>query len=188
MTLWSWLWARAVAKLLGDGFAADVTGRASAYLVDEARKAVDRDEIPVSTVRLRPGERYTVVARPAPTKQERKLAKQRAALQAQERHLDRPTRRQRRSARKLRSAQKRLDRRRVGTRRHATAAAREAIRGERFDRVMTPTRKQVAVHEQLDRVSAELDGLRAERFAAVRRKRGLAGRQEQVTFHDGADD
>jgi hypothetical protein len=188
MTLWSWLWAKVLSSLLGDGFAADVTGRAAVYLAGEARKAVDRDEVPVSSVRLRPGESYTVVARPAPTRQERKLAKQKAALQAQERHLGRPTRRQRRSARKLRAAQRRLDRRKVGTRRHAAAAAREALRGERFDRLMTPSRRQVAVHEQLDRVTAELDELRAERFSAVRRKRGLTGRREKVTFHDAADD
>ncbi|UDY36404.1 hypothetical protein [Dermatobacter hominis] len=188
MSIWSWLWAKAVSKLLGDGFAADVAGRASVYLVDEARKAVDRDEIPVSNVRLRPGESFTVVARPAPTRQERALAKRKASLQSQDRHLAAPTRRQRRAARKLRAAQRRLDRRRVGTRRHASAAAREAVRGARFDRLMAPSRKQVAVHDELERVSTELDVVRAERFAAVRRRRGLAGRKEQVRFHDAAED
>ncbi len=188
MSFWSWLWARLVARLLGDGLAADITGRASVYLVDEARKAVDRDEVPVAKVRLRPGESYTVLARPAPTKRERKLAARKAALQKQDLLLGRPTRRQRRAARKLRSAQRRLDHRKLGTRRHARAAAREAVRGERFDRAMTPTRKQVAVHEQLELVAGELDGLRAERFAAVRRKRGFSGRREQVHFHDAVDD
>lgn len=188
MTFWSWLWAKAISQLVGDGFGAEVTGRASAYLVDEARKAVDRDEIPVSKVRLVPGESYTVVARPAPTRHERKLARRKAALQEADRRLGRPTKRQRRSARKLRSAQRSLDHRRVGTRRHARAAAREATVGARFDRVMTPTRKQVAVRDQLDGVATELDDLRASRFAAVRSKRGLAGRREQVSFHDAVDD
>lgn len=188
MTFWSWLWAKAISKAIGDGFGADVAGRASAYLVDEARKAVDRDEIPVSHVRLRPGESYTVVARPAPTRQERKLARRKSALQAQERHLGAATRRQRRLARKLRSAQRRVDRRRPGTRRHAAAVATEAVRGARFDAAMEPTRKQAAVHAELGRITDELDLLRASRFAAVREKRRIAGRREQVRVYDAADD
>ena len=188
MTFWSWLWAKAISKAIGDGFGADVAGRASAYLVDEARKAVDRDEIPVSHVRLRPGESYTVVARPAPTRQERRLARRKRSLQTQDRQLGRPSRAQRRSARKLRRAQRRLDHRRAGTRRHAKAMAAEATRGARFDRVMAPTRKQVAVRHELDTVTVELDDLRSRRFAAVRSKRRIAGRQEQVSVFDAADD
>jgi hypothetical protein len=187
MTFWSWLWAKTVSQLVGDGLAAEIAGRASAYLVDEARKAVDRDEIPVTSVRLQPGERFTVVARPAPTRRERQLAKRKAALQAQQRRNGAPTRRQRRAARKLRAAQRRLDRRKVGTRRHARAAAREATLGARFDRVTAPTRKQVAVDAELARVSAELDALRAERFREVRTKRGLGRRAERVELYDAAD-
>ncbi len=188
MSFWAWLWAMTVKKALGDGFGAEVAGRASVYLVDEARKAVDREEVPVSNVRLRPGESYTVVARPAPSKQERRLAKRKTALQGRERQMSKPTRRQRRAARRLRSAQRHLDRRKVGTRRHARAAAREALLGERFDRAMKPSRQHVAVSSELDRVSTELDDVRARRFAAVRAKRGLSGRREQVHFHDAVDD
>ncbi len=188
MTFWSWLWAKAISKALGDGFGADVAGRASAYLVDEARKAVDRDEIPVSHVRLRPGESYTVVARPAPTRSERKLARRKKALQAQERQLGAPTRRQRRLARKLRASQRRVDHRRVGTRRHAAAVATEAVRGARFDAAMEPTRKQTAVRDELRKVSDELDAVRGSRFAAVREKRRIAGRREQVQVYDAAED
>lgn len=188
MSFWAWLWAMIVKKALGDGFGAEVAGRASVYLVDEARKAVDRDETPVSNVRLRPGESYTVVARPAPSKQERKLAKRKAALQSRERQMSAATRRQRRSARRLRSAQHQLDRRRTGTRRHAAAAAREAREGERFDRVMEPSRQLVAVRGELERVSTELDDVRSRRFAAARSKRGFTGRPEQVRFHDAVDE
>lgn len=184
---WTWLWAKLISKALGDGFAADLTGRASAYLVDEARKAVERDEIPVTKVRIRPGETYTVVARPAPTRQERKLAARQASLRETDRRLGRATRRQRRAARKLRSAQRRLDRRRPGTRRHARAAAREAVRGARFDRVTAPSRRQVEVRDRLDAVTVQLDGLRSERFARVRVRRGLDRRREQIELHDATD-
>ena len=188
MSFWTWLGAKAISSAVGDGLGAEVTGRASAYLIDEARKAVDRDEVPVSHVRLRPGESYTVVARPAPKREERKLARRKAALQSRQRALAQPSKRQRRSARKLRSAQRRRDRRRPGTRRHASAAAREATRGARFDRLMTPTKQQVATDEQLRSVTHELDSIRERRFAAVRAKRGLDRRPEQVHFHDAADD
>lgn len=188
MDFWTWLGAKAISKAVGDGFGAEVTGRASAYLVDEARKAVDRDEVPVSHVRLRPGETYTVIARPAPKRAERKLARQKAGLQSRQRALARPTKRQRRSARKLRSAQRRLDRRRLGTRRHASAAAREATRGARFDRLMTPTKQQIATDEQLTTVTESLDSIRARRFEAVRSKRGFAHRPEHVQFFDAVDD
>lgn len=186
MGFWSWLWAKAIAKLVGDGFGAEVAGRASAYLVDEARKAVERDEVPVSNVRIRPGETFTVVARPAPTRQERRLAKRKAALQEADRRLGRSTARQRRSARRLRREQRHLDRRRPGTRRHARAAARESLAGARFDRVMVPTRKQRAVHADLERVTAELDDLRDRRFAAVRSRRRLDRRRDEVVIHDAA--
>lgn len=188
MGFWTWLGAKAISRAVGDGFGAEVTGRASAYLVDEARKAVDRDEVPVSHVRLRPGETYTVVARPAPKREERKLARRKAGLQSRQRALAQPTKRQRRAARKLRSAQKRLDRRRPGTRRHAAAAAREATRGARFDRLMAPTKQQIATGEQLSAVTRELDSIRSRRFDAVRAKRGLDRSPEHVHFYDAAQD
>ncbi|MBS1837767.1 MAG: hypothetical protein JST64_08720 [Actinobacteria bacterium] len=187
MTFWSWLWAKVIASLVGDGLGAEVAGRASAYLLDEAAKAIDRDEVPVSRVRLRPGESYTVLARPAPTRRERRLAKRKAALQEADRRLGRSTRRQRRIARRLRHQQRQLDRRRPGTRRHARAAAREALTGARFDRVMTPTRRHRAVRDELGQVSTELDDLRARRFAAARAKRGMSGRPEHVEWHDASD-
>lgn len=188
MTFWGWLWATLISRAVGDGLGAEVAGRASVYLVDEARKAVDREEVPVTQVRLRPGETYTVLARPAPTRRERQLARRKAALSARNREMDRPTRRQRRAARRLRSSQRRLDHRRVGTARHARAAAREAQRGARFDRVMEPTRRHVEVRRELEQVSDELDAVRRTRFGAARRKRGLEGRPEQVHLYDATDD
>ena len=188
MTFWGWLWSTLISKAVGDGLGAEVAGRASVYLVDEARKAVDRDEVPVSQVRLRPGETYTVLARPAPTRRERQLARRKAALADRTREMERPTRRQRRAARRLRSSQRRLDRRRVGTARHARAAAREARRGASFDRVMEPGRRLVAVRQELDQVSHELDAVRSARFGAARRKRGLEGRPERVHLYDAVDD
>jgi hypothetical protein len=88
----------------------------------------------------------------------------------------------------LRSSQRRRDRRRVGTARHARAAAREARRGASFDRVMEPGRRLVAVRQELDQVSNELDAVRSARFGAARRTRGLEGRPERVHLYDAVDD
>ena len=62
--IFKWLLSIALSKLFGDGFGADLAGRGVVYLGDGVRKALDRDEIPVTTAKLTPGATYTVVARP----------------------------------------------------------------------------------------------------------------------------
>jgi hypothetical protein len=181
--MWAWLWAKLISNLLGDGFGAEIAGRSSVYLVDEARKAVDRPPERVTGVRLRPGETYTVTARPPATREERKLAAAERRLRDRERHLDRPTRKQLRAARSLRSSQRRLDRRRPGTRRYERAAAAESAAGDRFDRVMRPTRRQAAVRTELATTSARLESSRAASMDRVRARTGR-GRRTQVRVYD----
>ena len=52
MTFWGWLWSTLISKAVGDGLGAEVAGRASVYLVDEARKAAaeaaNRPAVPAS--------------------------------------------------------------------------------------------------------------------------------------------
>lgn len=170
--MWQWLWGKLLARLFGEGLGADIAGRGAVYLADEARKAIDRDEIRLTTARLRPGETYTVVARPPATRSERRLARRQAVLRERDRHLSRPSRRQLAAARRLARAQRRLDRRREGTRRYERARRAEADAGERFDRVMTPSRRQRAVHAELQDVSTRLEAERATSFEAARRALG----------------
>ncbi len=101
--MWQSLWANALSRLFGDGLGADIAGRASVYLADEVRRSLDKEPERLTTVRLRPGESYTVIARPPATREERRLAAAKARLQARDDHLSRPTRRQLRTARKLRT-------------------------------------------------------------------------------------
>lgn len=177
--MWASLWARLLSNLFGDGVGADVAARATMYLLHEARSAVDREPEPVTQVRLRPGETYTVIARPPAGRRERKLAGEQRRLRHRDR--SRPTRRQLRSAQRLRKAQRRLDRRRPGTRRHRHAAAAEEAAGRRFDRVMRPTRRQSAVHAALEETTAQLDAVRA---AGMERARGQSRRRPEARVHD----
>ena len=114
----SWLWTPVLSKLFGETFAGDVAARGLTYLGENVRKSIDRDEVAVTTIRLRQGEQYTVVARPPATKAERKLAGSQAQLRARKRKLDTPTRSQLKAARRLERSQKQLDHRKPGKRRY----------------------------------------------------------------------
>lgn len=161
----------AISKLFGDGIGADIAGRGTVYLADEARKALAGEDERLTRVRLRAGESYTVIARPPATRRERKLAARQGDLKQRERRASRPGRRQFRAARRLERTQIKLDRARPGSRKELKLEAKERRRGERFDRVTTPTRRQAKLRGELHDVTERLDTERAESFAAARRRR-----------------
>lgn len=173
--MWRTLWARLLSEVFGEGLGAELAGRGAVYLLDEARRALDREEERVTTARLRPGESITVVVRPPATAEERRLAATQRRLIERDRHLNRPSRAQLRAARRLQRAQRRLDRRHPGGRRHARAARREAELAARFDRVMAPTRRQLAVRRRLEEVTARLEASREASLERVRRERSRRG-------------
>ncbi len=176
--------ALVLSRVFGDGLGADLAGRGTVYLADEVRKALDHDEERLSTVRLRPGESYTVIARPPATRRERKLAARQRALSERDRKAARPTRRQLRAARRLARTQRRLERTKVGRRRHRRLEAAEAARGERFDQLMRPTSRQAKLHADLAAATGELDAARAESFARARAHRSSSRRRARVTVYD----
>lgn len=177
-----WLLARLLGNLFGEGFAADLAGRGVVFLADEARGAIRRDEQPVTRAKLRPGETYTVIARPRPTRRERKLATAQRAVEHRFERATRPSRPQLRAARRLSRSQRRLDRTRPGTRRHARAVRREQRRGDRFDLVMRPTRRELKLAREL---TALTDELRVERDANFERaRRGRRARRTRVRVYD----
>ena len=173
-----------LSRVFGDGLGADLAGRGTVYLADEVRKALDHEDERLGTVRLRPGESYTVIARPPATRRERKLAARQRALSERDRKASVPSRRQLRAARKLARTQRRLDRTKVGRRRHRRLEAKEAARGERFDRLMRPTQRQAKLHAELAAVKNELDSARAESFARARAHRPASRRRAKVTVYD----
>ena len=179
-----WLSAVALSRVFGDGFGADVAGRGVVYLADNVREALDKDDEQLTHVRLQPGERYTVIARPPATRSERKLAARQRALSDRERKATRPTRKQLKAARKLSRAQRRLDRARPGTRKERKRLAVEHRRAVRFDAVTTPTRKQARLTSQLVEANAELDLARAASFERARQHRRSSPRRKRTTVYD----
>lgn len=157
----------AVRRIFGGGMGATLADKGIDFLAEESRKAIRKEPEYLTDVRLRPGERYTVIARPPATRAERKLSKASKGLAATEERLAAPTRRQRRAARRLRSAQRRLDRRRQGTPRWRRAAAHEREAGRRFDTVMTPSKRLVRVRAERRQVDEALAASRDERFAQI---------------------
>jgi hypothetical protein len=169
-------------RVFGDGLGGELASRGTTFLADELRRSVSRESEGLTSVRLRPGESYLVVARPRATRRERKLAVAQRSLAERDQRLSRPNRSQIRSARRLRKVQRCMRRARPGSRRARRLAALEAKRGARFDDVIRPTRRQVDVRRQLQSVTAQLDASRAERFdaAAASRRRLRPGRRGRV--------
>ncbi|MFM7509857.1 MAG: hypothetical protein ACKO5A_09960 [Actinomycetota bacterium] len=161
----------AVTRVFGDGIGAELAGRGAGYLIEGLREARDRPSVPLTGARLRPGEAYLVVARPRPTRTERRLANKQRSLAAADAELSRPTRSQRRAARRLAKVQRRLDRARPTGRRFRRLAQREAVVGQRFDAAVAPSRRQRQVRSQLLEVSEALDTARASSFDRAQRER-----------------
>jgi hypothetical protein len=168
----------AVRLVFGQGVQATLADRGIDFLVDEAGKTIRKEPEHLTGVTLRPGETFTVIARPAATRSERKLATASRRLAAAEERMAAPTRRQRRAARHLRAAQRRLDRRRAGTRRWRRAAAAEQAAGRRFDAVMAPSARLARVRDERRRVEDQLAASRAASFARVR------GRTSTTTVYE----
>lgn len=178
------LGAVAFSRVFGDGLVADLAARGTLYLSEGSRHALERPDEHLTQVRLRPGETYTVIARPPASRHERRLAARQAALRERDRRMSRPTRRQLRAARKLERTQVRLDRARPGGRRARRLEATEERRGERFDSVMRPTRKQSRSHAELASVTEELDRSRKDSFERARIRRGAARRPTRSRVFD----
>lgn len=157
-----------LARLFGSGPVAEVAARGVSYLGGELRDAITHADQPLTKVRLQPGETYTVVAYPKPTRRERKLAKKQTSLLKDYKKLTTATSSQKKAARRLGKAQRRLRRARPGTSRHDRRERKETRLAFDFDRAMRPSKKQIRTAEQLDAVSRELDALRAEQLRAAR--------------------
>ncbi len=169
--------------LFGAGVGSEIANRGINWLSSQTREAIARDPQPVTQARLEPGETYTVIARPKPTRTERKLANRQAGLAGAEKKLSRPTTKQKRSARKLQKLQRRMQRTRRGSRKYRRLAAREARAGARFDRLMAPGRKLRFVRRELGATETELDLLRSQSFRRARRNLlGSSTRTETTVY------
>jgi hypothetical protein len=167
-----------MAAIFGSGLAREVGDRGIAWLSRETREAITKADQPLTEVRLKPGESYTILARPKATRSERKLARAAAALAEADARMSAPTHKQKRLARRLGKKQHKLDRRRPGTRRYAREKAGEVALGKRFDRAMAPTPKLRKVRSLLATTEKELA---RQRSANLARARSALGDGEAVT-------
>ncbi len=169
--------------LFGAGLGGEIADRGINWLSSQTREAIARDPQPVTEARLEPGETYTIIARPKPTRTERKLAKRQSGLAAAERKLSRATAKQKRAARKLQKLQRRMKRTRRGSRKYRRIAAREARAGARFDRLMAPGKKLRFVRRELGATETELDVLRSQSFRRARQKLIGSDAQTDTTIY-----
>lgn len=168
--MWNVFVAWAIRKIFGGGFTADVASRGISYLTQETIRAIRNEDEFVTRQRLQPGETYTVIARPAPSRRERKLAKSESKLRRQYESLSAPSRKQKRIARDLAKAQRKTDRARPGSTKHMKCVRREQELGIDFDRAYRPSPKLLKVAAAYTKVSEELAMERESRFQSAHAK------------------
>ncbi len=133
-----------------------------------ARKAVDwfqdRLEEPgeqkVTIARLQPGDRFEVVARPAPTKTERRLEAELSAAKARLAKARSVSPKQVKVAAKLERTQRRLDKAADGSKQAAKLAAEEADLLVAFDRLDVRRDDRRVTLEEVAALEASLDAVR----------------------------
>ena len=134
-----------------------------------ARKAIDwfqdRMEEPgeqrVTTAKMQPGDRLEVVARPAPTKAERRLEAELDAAKARLAKARSASPKQVKVAKKLERTQTRLDKARDGSQRAAKLAAEEADLLVRFDRLDVRRYERRQDVDEVAALEASLEAVRA---------------------------
>lgn len=168
--MWNIAIAWIIRKVFGAGFSADIATRGVSYLTAETIRAIRNEDEFVTRQRLQPGETYTVIARPAPSRHERKLARAENKLRKQYESLSAPSRQQKRVAKELSSAQRATDRAKPGSKKYAKAIRREEQLGIKFDRAYRPSPKLMKVAAAYTKVSSELAHERDTRFQAAHRK------------------
>ena len=140
-----------------------------------ARKAVDwlqeqledSGEERINTTRLQPGDRLEVVARPAPTKAERRLEAELAAARDRLAKARAAGPAQVKVAARLQRTQKQLDKAKDGSAKAARLAVREGDLLARFDRLDTRRDERRALTAEIAELSERLEFERADALAAA---------------------
>ncbi|MEI7887778.1 MAG: hypothetical protein WCJ04_10320 [Actinomycetes bacterium] len=180
----SQLWESLLSRVFGEGMVSGIAVRGTEFLGTEITKAIHQEDQEVTRVRLRAGERYTVVARPPATRRERKLAKSQRGLDRRFAAITRPKKSQLRAARKLSRVQRRMGTTPPATKRGLKRARKEAALGRRFDQKMRPSKQQLKVARELTATTQQLESSRAISLQLARRKNRIRRRRTKVTVYD----
>ncbi|MEZ5381257.1 MAG: hypothetical protein R2754_05610 [Microthrixaceae bacterium] len=168
-----------VAPYLAGGGPAGMVARQAVDWLQE--RLEEPDEERVSTARLAPGDRVEIVARPAPTKAERRVEAQLDAASTRLDKLRAVSPKQVKVAASLATTQKKLDK--AGARPRARKLrVREQNLLAQFDRLDSRRSDRRSAEQEVDRLKAELEAMRAASLAAA----GGSGTRKRTFYR--ADD
>lgn len=170
---------RLIRWVYGDGFAALVAAAATDRALAAARASLRKEPETLDVSRLRPGETYEVVARPAPGRRLRAREARLAAVADRLERAERPSRRHRRAERRLARAESRLASAAPGTRRHRRAAAERDEQARRVARLAAPDARTRRLRRRHERLEADVARRRARLLAGARAR---ARPPRRVTF------
>jgi hypothetical protein len=157
-------------RVFGTGATGTIGAGVASWAIDRLSDGIRHDDELLDVSKLRVGETYTIVTRPAPTRRERKLARRLDAAERRVRAATKPTGPERRAARALERAQRRAGKARPDSakalRLHQEADQLEA----RYRRASRRTPRQLRVIAERDAVRAEYEAERARALADARRR------------------
>lgn len=147
-------------KVFGGGAGGVIGAAAVSFAMKQLRQRDEPEVLDVS--KLVPGESYSVVTRPAPTRKVRKLEKKAAKVESRLAAELAPTRQQRRAERELKVATRKAAKAKADTRRYRKWATRAAAASQRRAALAAPTSRQ----RKLERRAAALEVAVAAKKAA----------------------
>jgi len=157
-------------RWFGEGMAGavglSVAGWAWRKLADGVRH--EPELLDIST--LKAGETYTITTRPAPSRRERKLAKETEVAQAKVDKATRTTRAQRSTARSLTRARRKAHKAKDGSAARIQQTQRAAVLEERYGALVAHTARQQRLIDTFTTLEAELRAEQDARLAEARKK------------------
>jgi hypothetical protein len=161
---------RILRRYFGDGFSGVVATTVVTWGLSKLREGLRHEDEVIDVSRLRVGETYSIVTRPAPTRAERKLAVKSAKASERAHKATRPTSSERRTARALERAQRKAAKARPGSPKAAKRRAEAAKLETRYAKATARTPKQLLYVERAEAAQREYEAARTESLAKARRK------------------
>ena len=168
-------------RVFGDGPGGVAGAAVASWGLSKVAEGIRRDEQVLDVSKLRVGETYTIVTRPAPTRRERKLAKRARRADRKATAATKPHRAQRRTAARLEKVQRRAAKADPTSTRGAKLAAAERDLEMRYQRLSAHTPKQ---RQLLARREAWVSALEAERAASLAKARRKARPPRRKVWRD----
>jgi hypothetical protein len=161
---------RIARRFFGEGMGGVVASSLVSWGLAKLGEGLRHEEEVLDVSKLRVGETYTIVTRPAPTREERKLAVRSAKADEKARKAERPTAAQRRTARSLERAQRKANRTKPHTRRGERRRRQANELEVRYRREAERTPRQRELRARADAAQAAYEAARGHSLERSRRK------------------